>query len=64
MALGIPERKAAPLMLLVGPEEKVRTGYLVASSALCIVYVVNEIPLNVRVVIITVAVKKIHEAQP
>ena len=41
MALGIPERKAAPLMLLVGPEEKVRTGYLVASSALRIVNVGN-----------------------
>ena len=39
MALGIPERKAAPLMLLVGPEEKVRTGYLVASSALQTVYI-------------------------
>ena len=37
MALGMLERKAAPLMLLVGPEENVRTGYLIASS-----------PLNIR----------------
>ena len=34
MALGIPDRNAAPLMLLVGPEEKVRTGYFMASSPL------------------------------
>ena len=34
MALGIPERKAAPLILLVGPEENVRTGYRMASSPL------------------------------
>lgn len=34
MALGTPDRNAAPLMLLVGPEEKVRTGYLMASLPL------------------------------
>ena len=34
IALGMPDRNAAPLMLLVGPEEKVRTGYFMASSPL------------------------------
>ena len=34
MASGRSERNAAPRMLLVGPEEKVNTGYCTASSAL------------------------------
>ena len=34
MALRRPDKNAAPLILLVGPEENVRTGYLLASSAL------------------------------
>ena len=34
MASLAPDRKAAPRMLLVGPEAKVRTGYFLAKSAL------------------------------
>lgn len=34
MAFGRLERKAAPRMLLVGPEEKVKTGYCSASFSL------------------------------